>query len=176
MDNTVRQPRHSEMNAATTRPLANHGLESTLGDGTAKEYVVDLSGPVEITDLSLLFQEIRNSVQHLRSILPRYALPIADHIQGQLEHGIELTTLSGVDVLELYREERIYSAQLARCYPTLTRRELQICSLIHLGFSTKEIAERIHTSIRNVEHHRYRIRKKLHLPSSVNLGTLLTAL
>ena len=179
MDSSVHQPGQPAVNRTTTVALTSYELESDSDKFNTTQCPVpcEPSGlsPIEIADLSVLFQDIRISMRYLQSILPRHARPIAEHIQVQIDRGMALATLAGVSDFELYREERVYRAQLARRYPTLSRRELQICSLIHLGLTTKEIAERIHTSTRNVEHHRYRIRRKLQLPSEGNLATLLAA-
>jgi DNA-binding NarL/FixJ family response regulator len=51
----------------------------------------------------------------------------------------------------------------------LTNRELQILRLIGKGASTRETAQQLHLSIKTVESHRQRIKRKLHLTSGVQL-------
>jgi DNA-binding NarL/FixJ family response regulator len=51
----------------------------------------------------------------------------------------------------------------------LTNRELQVLQLIGKGSSTREAAQRLHLSIKTVESHRQRIKRKLHLTTSVQL-------
>ena len=53
---------------------------------------------------------------------------------------------------------------LAKMYPDLSPTELKICALTKVHLSTKEIAAILQTSIRTVEAHRYRLRKKLDIP------------
>jgi len=53
--------------------------------------------------------------------------------------------------------------RLAQQTPSLSSAELKICALIRNGLSNKEIANLTYTTVRNVESHRYRIRKKLDL-------------
>jgi DNA-binding CsgD family transcriptional regulator len=55
-------------------------------------------------------------------------------------------------------------------YPTLTTGDIKICALLKLNFTTKEISEIEIISIRTVENKKYRIRKKLELPSEVDLS------
>ncbi len=43
----------------------------------------------------------------------------------------------------------------------LSRREIEICELIRQGLTSKEVAEILFTSVKTIEHHRNRIRKKL---------------
>lgn len=42
-----------------------------------------------------------------------------------------------------------------------SRREIEICDLIKRGLATKEIAQFLFTSVKTIDHHRNRIRKKL---------------
>jgi tetratricopeptide (TPR) repeat protein/DNA-binding CsgD family transcriptional regulator len=55
----------------------------------------------------------------------------------------------------------------------LTPTELRVCALIRCDLSTKEIAQMLGTSIRTVDTHRTRVRKKLGLGLSDNLYTYL---
>jgi len=51
----------------------------------------------------------------------------------------------------------------------LSNRELQILQLIGKGGSTREIAQLLHLSIKTVESHRQRIKRKLNLTNGVQL-------
>ncbi len=61
-------------------------------------------------------------------------------------------------------------------YPTLTRTEIEICLLIKSGLSNAQIAGLMSKSIRTVENHRNRIRKKLHALTNQNLTVVLEIL
>jgi len=51
----------------------------------------------------------------------------------------------------------------------LTNRELQVLHMIGKGASTRETAQRLHLSIKTVESHRQRIKRKLHLATGAQL-------
>jgi DNA-binding CsgD family transcriptional regulator len=51
----------------------------------------------------------------------------------------------------------------------ITESELRVCNLIKMSFSSSEIAEILSISIRGVEQHRYRIRKKLKIKSDLTI-------
>jgi DNA-binding NarL/FixJ family response regulator len=51
----------------------------------------------------------------------------------------------------------------------LSNRELQILQLIGKGTSTRETAQLLHLSIKTVESHRQRIKRKLHLTNGAQL-------
>ncbi len=58
-------------------------------------------------------------------------------------------------------------------YPTLTPKDLKLCAYLKMNFSSKEIAPLMGITIRGVEIHRYRLRKKLRLESTKNLSKFL---
>ena len=59
--------------------------------------------------------------------------------------------------------------RLKREYPLLTPGDLRLCAYLFMNLSTKEIAPLLNISVRGVEVHRYRLRKKLNLNSDNNL-------
>jgi len=65
---------------------------------------------------------------------------------------------------------------LSERYRQLTPTELKLCALMKISLSTKEMANLLCLSIRNIENHRYRIRKKLGLGPEANLTSFLAAL
>lgn len=54
-------------------------------------------------------------------------------------------------------------------YPKLTNNDLKVCAYLQLNLSSKEIAQMMNISVRGVEISRYRLRKKLELPSEKSL-------
>jgi len=61
-------------------------------------------------------------------------------------------------------------------YGKLTPRELEVCELIKIGMSSKEISDGLNLSLHTVHKHREKIRKKLGITNkSVNLSTYLTS-
>lgn len=62
---------------------------------------------------------------------------------------------------------------LIRDFPMLTPSELQICALIRLNFSSKDIARLMSLSVTTVETTRSHIRKKLNMDVKYNLSTFL---
>jgi two-component system response regulator NreC len=54
----------------------------------------------------------------------------------------------------------------------LSRREREILALLALGHTNREIAERVHLSVRTVEWHRARIQSKLHVTGRAALARI----
>lgn len=58
---------------------------------------------------------------------------------------------------------------LKKKFPTLKPHELRLCAYLRLNLSSKEIAPLMSISVRGVEISRYRLRKKMELPTETNL-------
>ncbi|MBU3740866.1 MAG: helix-turn-helix domain-containing protein [Candidatus Kapabacteria bacterium] len=62
-----------------------------------------------------------------------------------------------------------YLSRLSRDFPDLTASELRLCALLRLPMQSKDIATLLHCSVRSIEKHRERIRRKLQLDPKSNL-------
>ena len=62
-----------------------------------------------------------------------------------------------------------FTMNLKQKFPKLTANELKLCTFLRLNLSTKEIAQLMNISLRGVELSRYRLRKKLELPTETSL-------
>ncbi|MGB5668054.1 MAG: hypothetical protein WBM53_14520 [Maribacter sp.] len=71
--------------------------------------------------------------------------------------------------------ERFYK-KVTTEYPNLSQADQRICALIKLNFSSKEMAKLLGISVESVHTTRYRLRKKMGLPRSINLEEFIAAL
>src|SRR5580698_4811844 len=65
---------------------------------------------------------------------------------------------------------------LKNAYPNLSAHELKLSAYLRMNLSSKEIAQLENISVRGVEISRYRLRKKLRIPTETNLFDFLIAL
>jgi DNA-binding CsgD family transcriptional regulator len=65
---------------------------------------------------------------------------------------------------------------LKGAYPMLSSHELKLCAYLRMNLSSKEIAQLENISVRGVEISRYRLRKKLKIPTEINLFDFLMEL
>lgn len=65
---------------------------------------------------------------------------------------------------------------LKSVYPQLSAHELKLCAYLRMNLSSKEIAQLENISVRGVEISRYRLRKKLGIPTELNLFDFLMEL
>lgn len=68
-----------------------------------------------------------------------------------------------------------FISKLAREYPTLTPTELRLCAFLRLPMPSKDIATLYHCSVRSIEKHRERMRKKFGLKHNESLTTFLAS-
>ncbi len=66
-----------------------------------------------------------------------------------------------------------FLVKLSERYPTLKAHELKLCAYLRMNLSSKEIAQLMSISVRGVEISRYRLRKKLNIPTETNLFQFL---
>ena len=65
--------------------------------------------------------------------------------------------------------------RLRKAYPQLTPKDQRLCTYLKMNLSTKEIAPLMNISVRGVEVSRYRLRKKMELPTETNLNEFMMA-
>ncbi len=63
-----------------------------------------------------------------------------------------------------------FYSKITSHYPEMTSGQLKFCALLKLNFSTKEIAQFSHISVRSVEMKKSRLRKQLQIPSDIDLN------
>jgi DNA-binding NarL/FixJ family response regulator len=108
------------------------------------------------------------------------ALGVSGYIMKQASPEEFLASLRRVLEGNIYVSEAIGNSMLSRFAGSashlsadpierLTNRELQILHMIGKGASTRETAQLLHLSIKTVESHRQRIKRKLNLTTGVQL-------
>ena len=104
----------------------------------------------------------------------------AEFVQEELEKKfVDIKELNELVVLAIKHDtlffktfKNIFPDFISKLYlitPTLSDNEIQLCAYLKLNFSTKEIATYSGFSVRSIESRKYRIRKKLEIPSHESL-------
>ena len=75
------------------------------------------------------------------------------------------------DVFEMTFEKahEKFLQKLMNKFPVLTHSDLRLCAYLRMNLSSKEIAPLMRISVRGVENHRYKLRKKLNLKKEEDL-------
>ncbi len=171
--------------------------EAATVDGAMQS--LDLADPdVVIIDLSLadsdgleLIKEIRNKTRHLPVLVlsmhdeNMYAERLLSagangYIMKQAAADQLLTALRRVLAGGVYVSENLGASIVERLAGSerkrdsnpierLSNRELQVLNLIGRGQTTRQVATNLNLSVKTVESHRQRMKKKLHLQTSAQL-------
>jgi DNA-binding CsgD family transcriptional regulator len=79
-----------------------------------------------------------------------------------------------IDFFEKFqRNNQTFIRTLSSEYPDLSRAQFRVCAYLRAGYNTKSIAKSLNLSVRSVESHCYRIRKRFDLNHTDNLATHL---
>lgn len=69
-----------------------------------------------------------------------------------------------------------FDEKIQRAFPTLTGNEIRLVTLMKMNLSTKEIATILNVTPESVNKARYRLRKKINLPTDQNLQNYILAM
>lgn len=106
----------------------------------------------------------------------RYPDKYFNHLSNKIEENI-----SSHDDWQLFetnfeRAHEQFLHKIKEQYPDLTSKDLRLCAYLRMNLSSKEIAPLLGISVRGVENHRYRLRKKMHLEHDEKLIDLILTL
>ncbi len=95
------------------------------------------------------------------------------HIMTKINHAVKNKDEWQVFETNFNEVHEDFFKDILEKYPKLTGKDLKLCSYLKMNLSSKEIAPLMGISVRGVEVHRYRLRKKMDLDSDVNLTKFL---
>jgi len=123
-------------------------------------------------ELNQILQQIKQALNVLKKDQHTEITPILKEISQQI--NIE----SDRKELELFINEKHteFFFKLKQKEPSLTKKELRLSSLLLTGLTSKEIADLLSISSASVDMSRYRLRKKLNIPSEKSISIFLSEL
>ncbi|WP_245799987.1 helix-turn-helix and ligand-binding sensor domain-containing protein [Zobellia uliginosa] len=116
---------------------------------------------LELKDLMVLNKDAFPNKQRYRSLTKK--------LDGSINENEDWKNFE-VNFKELHDD---FFDNLLQQFPKLTPKDLKLCAYLKMNLTSKEIAPLMAISIRGVEIHRYRLRKKLGIDSSQNLSNFL---
>lgn len=126
----------------------------------------------EIADLSLILSKDTYIIEECSKILKDTDIK-KDEKLSKIREILQESSISPNSGKEFMQQfEKSYSRfmnRLSESYPDLLRSELIFCVYLIMNMSTKEIASITNKSIRSVESTRYRISKKINVPSGTSI-------
>lgn len=98
--------------------------------------------------------------------------------QLQLELQQQLTTENKLTAIQhkINDVNREFEESLIKLYPKLTKSEREVCALLRVNLSIKEVAIIRNSTIESIKSIRYRLRKKLVVPKEMELESFIKAI
>lgn len=165
---TIRELQKGNYFAEKNKQRLQHELE--LMDRELVSFLLQLSQKNELISKinALLSIDTQNKESKQREVLEK----IRSLISTSPNRSFEWDVVAG-------QMEKSYPGFLSRLrnkHPKLSDRDVRLCAYIRLGLSSKEIAGLMNITAKSVEIARVRLRKKIHLPARLRLGTYLQEL
>jgi hypothetical protein len=112
--------------------------------------------------------------QRIEELMKKIESNERSHSPSKLEELKEIVQLAVNNnpafLVKFYDFDPDFSKKLLKIAPHLVASEIELCVLLRLNFETKEIARYTKTSVRAVEGKKYRIRKKIGIPSDKDIN------
>ena len=136
---------------------------------------------IELADASMHLVEREDALTRVKEELQKlYKKMGGNHdvkIALQLLNGIEKNASNWDQFASHFNEiNNDFLKKLKSGFPSLTNSDLKMCAYLKLNLSSKEITQIMNISIRGVEMGRYRLRKKLQIPTEQTLNDFLNSI
>lgn len=149
-------------------------VDLTLGDGGGLELIRQIKASHE--GVKMLVASMHDETVYAERALRAGALgyinkeEATDHLIGAIRQVLRGKVYLSEDMTERLLTRARAGGQLDESpMDTLTDRELEVFSLFGEGLTTKQIAERLHRSVKTIDTHRESIKTKLGLETSVEV-------
>jgi DNA-binding CsgD family transcriptional regulator len=140
----------------------------------SKELANSTMSIVKKNELLLEIREI--AARQKEQLGSRYPDKYYYHLTRKIEENITSQDDWQLFETNFERAHERFLNKIREMYPELTARDLRLCAFLRMNLSSKEIAPLLGISVRGVENHRYRLRKKMSLDHDQKLIDLILGL
>ena len=135
----------------------------------------------ELANSTMSIIKKNESLMEIRQILAnqktelgsRYPDKFFNYIVGKIDENISNHDDWQIFETNFERAHEQFFTKIKEKYPDLTTGDLRLCAYLRMNLSSKEIAPLLGISVRGVENHRYRLRKKLGLDHDDMLSDII---
>lgn len=107
--------------------------------------------------------------KHKEELGSRYPDKYFNYVNRKIDENISSRDDRQIFESNFERAHEQFFQKMKNKYPELTSGDLQLCAYLRMNLSSKEIAPLLGISVRGVENHRYRLRKKMKLEKDDSL-------
>lgn len=169
----------TELSQVQEVPLKKMNKENIAFQKSTKTLLLSILIFVLISVLILWIIFRKKGAKEKKEIQLKYKLK-EENLELQLrlneafEEVVQLAKTNSPEFLtrfsEIYPD---YYNKLITIEPKLLNTEIKLCAMIYLGFSSKDIAEYTFVTLKAAQHRKFRLRKKLNIPSEADIKTWL---
>jgi Y_Y_Y domain./Bacterial regulatory proteins, luxR family. len=135
------------------------------------------SSTMAIIKKNEFLMEMKELLRNQKEVLgTRYPDKYYDTLVAKIDDNISSSNDWKVFETNFERAHEQFMKTLKDNYPDLTPSDLRLCAFLRMNLSSKEIAPLLGISVRGVENHRYRLRKRLNLDADSNLTEFMIKL
>lgn len=135
------------------------------------------SSTMSIIKKNEFLMEVKEILQNQKEQLgTRYPDKYYDTLVQKIDENMSSQDDWKVFEANFERAHEQFMKTLTDNYKDLTPSDLRLCAFLRMNLSSKEIAPLLSISVRGVENHRYRLRKKLNLDADSNLTEFIIRL
>lgn len=135
------------------------------------------SSTMSIIKKNEFLMEMKDILKHQKEILGiRYPDKYYDTLVQKIDDNMSSHDEWKVFEANFERAHEQFMTTLKNNYQDLTPSDLRLCAFLRMNLSSKEIAPLLSISVRGVENHRYRLRKKFNLDADSNLTDFIIRL
>jgi DNA-binding CsgD family transcriptional regulator len=135
------------------------------------------SSTMAIIKKNEFLMEMKDMLQNQKEQLgTRYPDKYYDRLVQKIDDNMSSQDDWKVFEANFERAHEQFMKSLTDNYKDLTPSDLRLCAFLRMNLSSKEIAPLLGISVRGVENHRYRLRKKLNLDADNNLTEFIIRL
>lgn len=127
---------------------------------------------MELAQKNEMLMKVGKEMRVLKKGITTDSVDVIERIEGFLGNGNNWETFAA----QFNAVHGHFISHLSRLFPELTPTEVKICCLLRVNLSSKDVASMLCISVRTVEIHRGRIRKKLRLDNGGSLATFIAGL
>ena len=121
--------------------------------------------------------DLKNIVRKQKEELgSRYPDKYYNYLNNKIDENISSRDDRQIFENNFERAHEQFFQKMKNKYPDLTSSDLQLCAYLRMNLSSKEIAPLLGISIRGVENHRYKLRKKLNLQPDDSLTDVMLSI
>lgn len=153
-----------------------------LGDYAHKLLIINITSIIFLLSINYLFFDRKRKEYYLTLLKNRKKRRLINTLNDEVNRLYNILEKENLDELDLeeilhsiHLNDVLYVQKFEKYYPSffqrlneistesLTLAEMKLCSLMKLGFTSKQIAQYTNSSIKSIDSKKYRVRKKLGL-------------